>query len=584
MFAPRRPADRGSRRRRRCRTVQFEPLECRASAAALFPSSLEQLFLDRLNALRVDLSPPGSSLRPFALDPEISAVVAQTNGITDADAIKALLRQNGVNFSEPNSIFALPLPGNSTVTATSPLTDPNAANQVVNEFLQEEANLEPTSVLIGRFGPGDDELRLHRTLGLDLDVVPLPGGGFSTSFAYITLAPADPSPILTGTVFEDGNNNGRFDLGEGLGGVEVQVPGFASTTTFDSGGFTLPVPILQSTEVEVVASGGGLAAPMIRNVPIEVRENTQVDFAVPGVGPGLEGSVALNNADFDGDGIDDFAVYAFNDAAGFGEFVIRNSSNGEINVTPFGGPNDQPVSGDFTGDGITDIAVYGFSPDDGFSRFAILPSDGGAAILQDFGGPSDFPAAGDFTGDGVADIAVFGFSPDNGFSRFAVLPSDGGSAFAVPFGGPNDQAVVGDFTGGARDDFAVFGFSPDNGFSRFAILPSDGGSAFAVPFGGPNDRPVAGDYDGGGLTDITVFGFSPDEGFARFAILSSEDGSARSVPFGGPDDAPVAGDFDGDGLTDIAVFGFSPANDFTRLAVQPSSGAEPFLLKFELPS
>ena len=282
------------------------------------------------------------------------------------------------------------------------------------------------------------------------------------------------------------------------------------------------------------------------------------------------------SADYDGDGISDFALYSFDQAVGQGKFSFRLSRDGGTPSLNFGGLADRPIVGDFDGDSIMDIGVYGFSPNDGYSRYAIRRSSDGAVSVGGFGGPSDRPVIGDFDGDGRDDLAVYGLSPD-GVNRFAVLPSSNpAAAYLVPFGGPGDLPLAGDFDGDGLDDLAVYGYSPLDGYSRFAIRPTGNPEAgFAVPFGGAGDGPVVGDFDGDLIDDIAVYGFSPSNGFSRFAIRpSSNPDASYPVAFGGGDDAPIAADFDGDGLTDIAVYGFSPLDNASRFAVLRSSDGQ----------
>ncbi len=284
-------------------------------------------------------------------------------------------------------------------------------------------------------------------------------------------------------------------------------------------------------------------------------------------------------ADYDGDGSTDVSTYSV--VGGRGRFEIWQSSDLSFRIEELGTRVDFPVDADFDGDGIIDPAVFGYDAAQGYSRFLYRRSTDGATRSIPFGGPFDFPVAGDFDGDGFTDIAVYGYSPNEGFSRFGVLLSDTGQAFSRPFGGPFDFPVTGDFDGDWRTDIAVYGYSPVNGYSRFAILPSGRNDltfsqaigGYPVPFGGLNDSPVIGDFDDDGRTDLAVYGYSPLNQFARFGILFSSGRPTLTLPFGGAEDVPVAGDYDGDGRTDLAVYGFSPDNGYHRFGILPSGGA-----------
>ena len=83
---------------------------------------------------------------------------------------------------------------------------------------------------------------------------------------------------LLGVVFDDRNQNGRYDAREGLPNVSVEVIGegrvYQATTT-TSGGYQLPV---EPGRYTVSASGGGLGRTLSKT-DVDVRgENVKVDF------------------------------------------------------------------------------------------------------------------------------------------------------------------------------------------------------------------------------------------------------------------------------------------------------------------
>ena len=81
---------------------------------------------------------------------------------------------------------------------------------------------------------------------------------------------------LTGVVIEDGDGDDFYDMGEGLGGVQVTAwdgtTAFA-TETWASGGYTLELP---RGTYDVLFEGGGLDAPIARRVVIDDR-NVKLD-------------------------------------------------------------------------------------------------------------------------------------------------------------------------------------------------------------------------------------------------------------------------------------------------------------------
>jgi len=103
-------------------------------------------------------------------------------------------------------------------------------------------------------------------------------------------------------------------------------------------------------------------------------------------------------ADFDGDGRTDFGTF------GNGQWFISISGNNYQtgNLYVWGLETDKLVPADYDGDGIDDVAVY--RPSDG--TWYIRRFSGGYTATQ-FGVASDIPVPGDYDGDGRADVAVY---------------------------------------------------------------------------------------------------------------------------------------------------------------------------------
>lgn len=81
---------------------------------------------------------------------------------------------------------------------------------------------------------------------------------------------------LTGVVTSDGDEDGFYDIGEGLGGVEITALGPGgpyATTSFASGGYTLDLP---PGDYTVIFANGGLEGTVIRDVAIGA-ENVKAD-------------------------------------------------------------------------------------------------------------------------------------------------------------------------------------------------------------------------------------------------------------------------------------------------------------------
>jgi hypothetical protein len=106
--------------------------------------------------------------------------------------------------------------------------------------------------------------------------------------------------------------------------------------------------------------------------------------------------------DFDGDGKADFA-YTYTDP-NTTYWIIRKSANGYARESFFhGNASDVRVPADYDGDGIDDLAVY--RRNDGM--WNIRKSTTNTVIFNQFGISTDVPVPGDYDGDGKEDQAVY---------------------------------------------------------------------------------------------------------------------------------------------------------------------------------
>ena len=103
------------------------------------------------------------------------------------------------------------------------------------------------------------------------------------------------TPLITGVVYYDLNGNGFYDVGEGIGGVTVQVPGSTYyATTANSGGYT--VPVTSNGSYAMVFSSSGLSTQTIAQVTNQC--NVKVDFVPAYSPPAISGPnpAALSNS------------------------------------------------------------------------------------------------------------------------------------------------------------------------------------------------------------------------------------------------------------------------------------------------
>jgi uncharacterized cupin superfamily protein len=218
----------------------------------------------------------------------------------------------------------------------------------------------------------------------------------------------------------------------------------------------------------------------------------------------------IANADFDGDGLADPAIYDENT----GTWTVLLSGNGYKKLVKnnyLGGPGWAQASADYDGDGKTDPAIYQEST----GNWSVKLSRNGYAqadLSVFLGVPGWAAAAADYDGDGLADPAVWQASTGDWKVKFST------SGYREA----NDNHVGRVIQGAAEHSNAVYSV-------------------------------VSADYDGDGLADPAAY----IQADGTWIVLMSCNGYIPEVAtpqyMGGPDWEAVPGDYDGDGLADLAV-------------------------------
>jgi uncharacterized protein (TIGR03437 family) len=263
-------------------------------------------------------------------------------------------------------------------------------------------------------------------------------------------------------------------------------------------------------------------------------------FAYTAVAPVNGGPYRVVVADFNGDGIADFATPGG---------VALGDGNGTFQAFIPTAPFFPAVvaAGDFNGDGKTDLAT---------PSLGILPGNGDGTFQTPIGYPAGsgtVVAVADFDGDGNADLATSGgVLLGNGDGTFKTL-----MAWPVAGAGGYSGITAGDFNGDGKAD--VFVVSVYNGASfvddyKGVVFAGNGDGTFhviatGIDFGGSIPTVLAAaDLNADGKTDL-VFGLD-----SLTIYLGNGDGTFRpDAIYAGGFTAVSVGDFNGDGELDLAA-------------------------------
>jgi hypothetical protein len=230
------------------------------------PTATEQVLLERLNDARANPAAYGQSI---GLD--LSGVVASQPLAFDPRLVQAA-HQHAQDMNDRN-YFGHTSPGGLNAggrIAAAGFSARSWGESIAAGYSGPEAALRALVIDDGVPGLG------HRKHLLAIDAVfrdqnlagagvVSGGGSYGTYFTIDTASEYGARPYLTGVVYNDANGNGRYDAGEGLGGVSVSVPGGPSVTTFASGGYSLG---LAPGSYTVTYSGGGLGTAITRAVTL----------------------------------------------------------------------------------------------------------------------------------------------------------------------------------------------------------------------------------------------------------------------------------------------------------------------------
>ena len=246
------------------------------------PTDEEQLYLEYINRARAN--PPAEGLKlAITTDPDVLAAYAQFgvdtnlmqsqfNAITSSPPVAMNAQLLAAARGHSQDMFVNQYQDHTGTDGSSP--GDRITAQGYNWYTAgENVYSHSESVFYGHagfevdWGPGTGGMQvppghrniIHNSTFREVGVGVVDGVNGSVGPQLVTQDFAtSPSavPLITGVVYYDINGNGFYDVGEGIGGVTVQVPGstyFAITA--NSGGYAVPVTTNGNYAMTFSASG-----------------------------------------------------------------------------------------------------------------------------------------------------------------------------------------------------------------------------------------------------------------------------------------------------------------------------------------
>ncbi|MGF1577975.1 MAG: CAP domain-containing protein [Gemmataceae bacterium] len=231
------------------------------------PSPMEQVLLERLNDARADPVAYGNSIgldlsyvsptQPLAFDTRlIAAAQAHSQDMNDARF-----------FSHYSSTGA---PLSSRVVAAG-YPELSSAESIAAGFATAEGALE--ALIVDKPIPSLSHRRHLLAIdqafkSLDQVGVGIVEGGSGPYVNYFTIDTATSryaGSFLTGVVYNDANGNGKYDAGEGVDNVSVEVSGVGTYDAYSTGGYSVP---LTAGTYQVTFRGENLPGTVTKTVTV----------------------------------------------------------------------------------------------------------------------------------------------------------------------------------------------------------------------------------------------------------------------------------------------------------------------------
>lgn len=255
---------------------------------------------------------------------------------------------------------------------------------------------------------------------------------------------------------------------------------------------------------------------------------------------GSSSSNGVAEADFDGDGIFDVAVYDI-DVGGFS--YLPSSGGAAVTIAWSSNPSTDfyTVVGDYDCDGKSDPTYARYAG--GAIEWVINTSGPGPDRAVTFGSwTTDYVLAGmDWDGDGCDDLGTVRIDGASNMTWRIGDASSGALLLQQVWGNRSTDFIVpGDYLGDERADFAIWRSFGAGTSGEWLIKENGGPGSLAQVFGTPGDYAVRdlalrGDFDGDGKDDIAV----RKNGTAIWQWRRSSDAVIDQATVGTPSGFPI---------------------------------------------
>jgi uncharacterized protein YkwD len=247
----------------------LEFLETRCLLSGYQPTAVDQLFLEELNDARANPAAYGASIgldlsqvapsQPLAFNPQLMQAAVQHSQDMSSRGYFAHNTPEGIDPSQrmTQAGFNWQAWGESIAAGGLYPQPADALRALIIDNGVPDLGHRIHLLAMDALFQGQNQVGIGALQNTS--------GPLQNYYTIDTAQAQNSSLFLTGVVFNDANKTGKYVIGEGLAGVTISVAGVGSTTTFDSGGYSIAVAPGTYT---VTASGGGLPAPLTQTVTV----------------------------------------------------------------------------------------------------------------------------------------------------------------------------------------------------------------------------------------------------------------------------------------------------------------------------